>query len=394
MRRSPLTVLLLTGCAYEAPLNPYAPEALNAITGEVIAGDVAATQPTLLFLADAANPMPPLGTGRPATFATVPGFAFSDPDAGLRSAQYAIPGVPDGTWILTGLMDMDRDFHPAVPTLAGATCGDRAGAHLTSLSGGAPAPLTVEGGEHLGDITVLLGAPLPFERPAFTVAVGAVSLSNPATWGAGLAAVPIAASYGEELSLTLTGPMDLADPAPCDTAFWRHFRDADADGVIDLHPDYPPEFGVLDVWPRVYLSWLGEPVDADSDGSPDRFDRGEEDGAWATAALPYAPCAPGTPACRPADAAIIGQPFPAVTLPAVFPGSAVRTAPDGVETVVTTPSDLPRGAWSVTVVLETGQTWTVPNELDERTPFAQAIPSPGVTSPSDPGQGTWVLITD
>ncbi|MFT4976069.1 MAG: hypothetical protein ACI8S6_001964 [Myxococcota bacterium] len=36
--------------------------------------------------------------------------------------------------------------------------------------------------------------------------------------------------------------------------------------------------------------------------------------------------------------------------------------PDGTVELVTTP-DIPQGAWSVTVVAETGQTWTLPNAL-------------------------------
>jgi hypothetical protein len=33
-----------------------------------------------------------------------------------------------------------------------------------------------------------------------------------------------------------------------------------------------------------------------------------------------------------------------------------------VETVLD-PDQIPRGAWSITAIAETGQTWTVPNEL-------------------------------
>lgn len=387
-----LAALALAGCDYEAPINDLAPEALNAITGEVIAPDVSFPQPTVLFLADAANPMPPSGTGSPISFGTIPGNAFTSAPGGLRAASFALPNVPDGTFLLTAFMDMDRNFHPAVGTLAGATCGDLVGAHLAGLSGSTPAPLTVAGGELVSDIAVVLGVTLPFERPAFTVTAGSVALSNPATWGLRLDVVGIDASYGPEISLTLDGPGDATNPADfaaCKTLFWRHFRDLDADGAIDPHPDYPPELGLLDAWPRIYLEWLGAPVDADDDGTIDAFDRGDVDGRVISEALPYTPCGPAP--CAPPEAVVVGQPFPASDLTAIFTGQALAIAADGTRSPTASP---PTGAWKVTVILETGQTWSVPNELGPVAALRAVVPPPGVTSDADLSQGTWLSVAE
>ena len=51
--------------------------------------------------------------------------------------------------------------------------------------------------------------------------------------------------------------------------------DADNDGIVDPHPDHDPALGVKDIWPRVYLQYLGVPerdgagnIALDEDGNP------------------------------------------------------------------------------------------------------------------------------
>ena len=64
--------------------------------------------------------------------------------------------------------------------------------------------------------------------------------------------------------------------------------------------------------------------------------------------------------------------------------AALHTLPDGTTETVSAPN-LPRGAWSVTVVSPTGQTWTLPNE----------IPGFGVTDASfDPLSQAGVLMIE
>jgi hypothetical protein len=391
-----LLPLFLLGCAYDAPDNPHVDPFPNVISGTVLAGELDEVEHVVLLLADATNPMPPNGTGSPATFSTVPGDWFSDVEAGVRAASYAVTGVPDGTWILTAVMDRDLDFHPAVPTLAGATCGDLAGGHLQSLTSTTFAPITAEGGVEIADITVVLGLQVPTERPAFAVSevAGTVDPASPLTGIFRLESRGIEASYGPDLSLQLTGPFDPTAPNPCDTAFWVHLRDVDGNGQIDPHPDYPPELGVPDVWPRVYLEWLGEPIDTDGDDVADDFDRGDlpVGTRFVTEGVPYAPQLAAIDPTRPETIPPIGTSFPATTLDVLFPSVGQRLDPDGTATTLVDPAALPAGAWSVTVVAQTGQTWEVPNELDTTLKLSEAVPSPGVTSAADFSQGRWVEV--
>jgi hypothetical protein len=56
-----------------------------------------------------------------------------------------------------------------------------------------------------------------------------------------------------------------------------------------------------------------------------------------------------------------GVPTPVQELELLFLGAVGLYLPDGTVETVYAP-DVPTGAWEVTVVLETGQTWTLPNE--------------------------------
>jgi hypothetical protein len=386
-------LLALTSCAYDAADNPFADPFPNVISGTVVAGDLTTVEHVVLLLSAADNPMPPNGKGSPVTFSTVPAGRFSSVDAGVRSAPFAVSGVPDGSWLLTALMDRDNNFHPAVPTLAGSTCGDLAGGHLASLSATTFAPIDVQGGEELSDISVVLGLEVPTERPAFTVLeeAGTIDPASPLTSFFRLDSVGIEASYGPELSLSLTGPFDAAAPNPCDTAFWVHLRDADEDGLIDPHPDYPPELGVPDVWPRLYLEWLGTPADQDGNGTIESFIRNDDPNRYVTEAVPFAPQLAAIDPTVPESIPPIGTPFPVTGLDALFPSAIQQIAPDGTTITLVTPADFPAGAWSVTAIGETGQTWSVPNELDTTLQLI-SLPPPGVTSAADLSQGAWLQL--
>lgn len=385
------SLALLASCGYQAPLNPNAPEFSNVITGSVVASDIEQTQPVIVYLAAADNPMPPLGRGRPLNFTTVPGRTFTENTQGVREADYTITGVPDGSYYLTAMMDLDRNFHYAAGTLAGATCGDVTGAYLDSLVNRLPTPLTVSGGELYEGTTVVLGSVSTSERPAFTVREGADTVQaggTPFSRVFSLDNVPIEAQYGEDISLSFSGPWNSADPKNCDTSMIFHVRDLDGDQQADPHPDYPPEFGLFDVWPRVYLQWLGEPIDTDGDNINDSFDRGDvEPGVeWVSEAVWLDSVFQG-----PAFTDNIGVPFRAPSGDFAFADIAQRVNLDGTADTIDDPTLIPGGAWAITVILDSGQTWTVPNELDTKLKSV-VIPPPGVTSERDASQGTWLNI--
>ena len=51
----------------------------------------------------------------------------------MESVRWDAP-VRRTTEQLRALMDLDNDFHPAVPVMGGSTCGDIVGGHLASLT--------------------------------------------------------------------------------------------------------------------------------------------------------------------------------------------------------------------------------------------------------------------
>ena len=140
------SLLLLAACGYEAPLlEDPSPE--NVIAGEVVVSGVETASDVMLLLFDAADPGPPAGTGSPLTFTTVPAEAFTGAGVGLQGAPYSFTGLPDGRYLVQGLMDVDGDFNPFEGTTAGSTCGDVVGGHLVSTADLSLAPVTVEDGQ-------------------------------------------------------------------------------------------------------------------------------------------------------------------------------------------------------------------------------------------------------
>ena len=88
--------LLLVACAYEVPLDPDAPVVTNVLEGTVVVNGADQVADTVILLYTADNPPPPVGTGRPVSFATVPASAYTTGAGGVPSAPWALTEVPDG----------------------------------------------------------------------------------------------------------------------------------------------------------------------------------------------------------------------------------------------------------------------------------------------------------
>lgn len=358
------TLSVLVGCP-QPPADPAAVDDGATLSGAVIAQGATGDGAVMVFLSDAANPMPPLGTGAPLDVAVVPALSGATP-----TGHYAFTGLAPGDYIVTALYDADHNFHPLTDALAGASCGDLVGGHLADTTTGAPAVVSVGSGELREDVTVLIGRSIPFSRPSFAfggLAAGVV----PGTTDLSVVAAPVSAAWETGLALEI-GPWDPANPADtCAAAFRVIVRDLDGDGVPDAHPDHPGR-GFLDVWPRAYLRYLGPPADTDGDGTPDGFTPTSE--TWVSEAFPHALALAATPPEQ--IVARLNLPVPETSLGLLWPDAAIRTTEAGDE-IVTDRSLIPAGAWALTLVSVTGQTWTVPNVLgggDARSP-ATAIAS-------------------
>jgi hypothetical protein len=356
-----IPLLLLGSCAFEAPLAEDPRVGPAVISGSVVVSGPAAPATTAVLVYRADNPPPPAGTGRPIAFATVPADAFSQ-RAGLFEAFYevSVPGVPSASVLVTALVDVDEDFFPLPPfsdVTAGATCGDYLGAHVADLTTGAFAPVEIAANERADGVAVIVARAAPFERPAFVFQGGSPILSREVAAEGGLqtfriASTGVAAVAGGEPPLPL---LDLAAPFdgsdPCGTSFWVTAYDRDGDGQPDPHPDFPPETGLIDAWPRAILQYLGE-VDEQGRVTP-TLEPGE---SWAMRAALF-------PDVVWFGAVPLNQPTPLTQAELIFVPAAQHTLADGTSEVVTDPTALPAGAWSLTLINIAGQTWTLPNAL-------------------------------
>lgn len=382
MRRAILNpMLLLASCAWEAPVVEDTAAVGNVLTGTVVVNASEVTGPVLVLLYAADDPPPPEGTGRPVALASISKDAFSG-GAGVQSAPFALTEVPDGTWLVTALLDVDQDFHPLVTATAGATCGDMLGAYLSDIETGELGVVEVAGGGLVEGLTVAVASTMPLERPAF------VFEENSVDWATGdytvtLRSTDVAAvsttAQGESWSvLTLTGPLDLAavaeDPTtynPCDVHFPVYMPDDDGAGDGNPHPNSSyAELGLVEIWPRFYLTYAG-----------DDLEEGESYVSEAVWSLPLD--ADLFVTYLMSGALAFNTVNPLTELELYLPPAALHVLPDGTEETVSG-ADVPAGAWSLSVVSFTGQTWTLPNDL-------AGLGSASATwTPSE--QGLYVLV--
>ena len=347
------TLTLLGACDYEAPLSDD-PESSNVISGTVVLDGVdAANTMVLLFPGD--NPPPPFGTGVPITIDGVSVTDYSSTD-GLVSAPFSTTGLPDGTYFVTALVDADGDFHPLIDAFQGATCGDWLGAHYADLASATYATVTVAGGELADDVTVVVDREVTWERPAFEFASAttmsrSAAVEDPATLQTyQLDATSIHAAYQDQNGGThtydLDGPYD-GGTEYCQTAFWVLINDLNGDGAPDDHPDFPAGSGLYDIWPRIYLSYLGVPNEVGG------FDNPYPGETWNALGAHYPLALLGV--------APLNTPTPFETLTLLWLPAAQVTYSDGTAETISDPTAVPAGAWSVTLVQRNGLTWTVPN---------------------------------
>jgi len=408
-----LLPLALMACDYTPPLRPgKAEEVLNIIHGSVVLSGPEDPSTVLIVVFNADNPGPPDGTGLPPTFATVHADDFNQVEGGW-AASYTVSGVDDGTWIVTGLMDVDGDFSPFPSGLAGATCGDWGGQHFSDFASSTPGRVTVKGGEYIDNVTVIIDTVFDTERPAYKVRngfppmdleLGTIETNVQEYY---LDGVGVHTNYEGQVRdpegkypLDLDGPCvridddanlnNFCDPASvgCETAFWILAVDADGDGLLDSHPDHDPALGVKDIWPRVYLTYLGTPeLDGsgapvlDKDGNPSIEPPDLPEGEfWGSENFVF-----GLEARLNAVPVDLNVPTPASSLKVAWAPAIAHFYPEWNDLCVGEPpndpnvpcqaatidirnpevdaSAIPKGLWEINVISFTGQTWTVPNEI-------------------------------
>ncbi|MED5373265.1 MAG: hypothetical protein VX899_19760 [Myxococcota bacterium] len=358
-------MLLLTLACYTPPValdtGSY-PEQV-VLSGDVVLAQGGPDQPGNghVLLYDATDPPPPNGTGSPVNFATfgASSWTWAGPDTGhgAASAEWAMTAISEGSYLLTALIDNDGDFKPFPANsdvTGGATCGDQVGAYVASAASSTPSVLTLTPPERVDGLTLLVGAPLETERPAFTTdGVSPVfdpTISpDPSDLEGSLQTLTLRSTGIDHDLLQLNSPQ----AAWCPTTFTLGLKDLDGDGAADPYPDAQlAALGALDMWPLVLLVQI-----SDASGEPVE-----------TPALTQMLVSPfGV-----ADETPVNTPFASDTLSLMFLPQAQRTLADGTVEVLAGDA-FPRGSYQLVVINQSGQLWAMPNSL------AAEIPSQGTT---------------
>ncbi len=288
---------------------PGAPLPTGAISGTLrVSQEQVGPAYVIAFRAEA--PPPPQGSGRPVALGSVAATSFGASTGGIRSADFTISGLADGTYILGALMDLDGNFSPLVDLVAQPSAQD--------LLGGAASPVTVSNGGTTANVAVVLGGAVGFDRPAFEFEELTIPRTGfPRSFEIIAHAIPLLGHTSETVAV----------PVRLGTA------DADGDNFTDLLP-------------RVVLTRMSD------EGDP-RIAPDHPSGVLIPGIVdpvPFVgPLANGAPAVPSQRYSVI---LPPVALQPDGQGGFTRLSPP------------PAGRYRVNVLSATGQTWSVPSNLD------------------------------
>lgn len=377
-------LLVLLGCE-PPPVFAGADRRQNAhparVEGEVVVSS-AARGNVVVLLFDAARPPPPTGTGRPLTFALVPRQALfgevRDFDTGPFTAPFAFSLVNPGQYQIRAFVDGNDDFIPWYGVTNEVNTGDVGGAALDSISR-APLTIDVTAGEDgtarpATGIAVTVGdtARVTVDRPAFEVAMP----------GSPTAITTDATLAGAPLLLDLRArPVNEGVVKQQQPVFLARFIDDNLDGV----PDDANGDGVPELWPRVVVRKLAnEAAGVNPLADENDLDR---NGVIDETGIDYDHLNPMTGATIPADGVpdlvvlaaginvtevapmlvdAMGRAKPTPTPLTRLPIVIRPTALDATDSRRPAPiKGVPEGRYAITVIQQTGQTWRVPNELQD-----------------------------
>lgn len=267
---------------------------------------------TYVIAFSAAALPPPAGTGRPVALASVPAAAFVAREGSAIEAPFAISGLPDGQYVLRGFADVDGTFSPLADLIAQPSAADWGG-------GSTPALITVARGTAAPGVVVDLSTPVTFDRPVFDFDVATFPQAS----------LPRAFSIRSH-PLPFYGATEASGRLPVALA------GADVDG--DNYPD---------LLPRVLLTRIADGI-ADPRAAPD--DPAGIVIPGIVDPLPFlGPLSGGTPLLAVSELRVI------------LPPAAVRLGAAGARELISPP---PAGRYRVNVLSATGQTWSVPSNLD------------------------------
>jgi hypothetical protein len=388
LRSSLLAALALAASACEPPpVFAGADRRQNArparVEGQLVVSSTARGN-VVVLLYDAARPPPPTGTGRPLSFALVPRErvfgAVRDFDPGPFTAPFAFSLVNPGQYQLRAFIDGNDDFVPWYGVTNEVNAGDVGGAAIDAITrlpltfevaqgpDGAPVPATDV------PVTISDSARVTVDRPVFEVTMP--GSTAPLTTEVTLAAAPLALEL--RTRAVNEGVVQQVNPV-----FLARLVDDNADGM----PDDANGDGVPDMWPRVVVRKLAnEAAGVNPLADENDLDRNglvDETGVDYDHVNPMNPTGPPLPADGAPDVVVLAAgfnvmelapqlldamgrvkptPTPLTRLPLVIrPLALDATDPRRPQPI----RGVPEGRYAITVLQQTGQTWRVPNELQD-----------------------------
>lgn len=381
MRTVLLAVLVMLGCE-APPVSPGADRRQNSrparIEGHVVISTTVRGN-VVVLLHDAARPPPPTGTGRPVTFALVPRetlFSNAAPtDTGPFTAPFAFSLIAPGRYQVRAFLDANDDFVPWYGVTNEVNTGDLGGAAVDAARNTRTFEIAVDANDRPGevsDVSVTLSDTMrvTVDRPVFEVTLQGSSTP-----------LPEATLAGAPLSLELRAkPVNEGVVKQAQPVFLARFVDDNGDGM----PDDANADGVPDVWPRVVVRKLTGDANANQLADENDLDR---NGLIDESGLDYEHLNPGTNAVIAAD----GTPDLVVLAAGLNVAEMAPQLVDAMGRVKPTPTPLtrlpliirplaldatdprrpapikgvPDGRYAITLIQQTGQTWRVPNELQD-----------------------------
>lgn len=329
-------LLLLCAACEPPPVHPTSDYRQNLRTSR-IEGEVVATTRArgnaVLFLYHEARPPPPAGSGRPISFAVVPGerlFAgAAEGGGGPFASPFTFSLVPPGRYLIRAFLDPGEDFLPWYGVTAEPNAGDVGGAAVDALT------------RKSRVLEIAEGALLPVQGVA-------VSISEPATFGFDR---PVFSVSPPSLSFTPSGGAKLLELSTLaidqevvhqrSPVFLARYADEDGDG----RPEDRDGDGSPDLWPKVVVRKLAGPTRPL-----------QEENVVLAAGLDPTEILPlltegGQPKMTP---------VPLTRLKVMVKPLALDVSNPSAPSPL---SQVPSGLYGVVLVQFTGQTWRVPNEL-------------------------------
>jgi hypothetical protein len=268
----------------------------------------------ILSLFRVEDPPPPEGTGESVSFVVVPeARVFGEGDGvDVRGAPFVFASVPTGRYTIRGFVDVDGDFNPVFDLTGQPTAFD-VGGGVVDPDTGAFTEVEVTAGRVTRNVVASLGRVVPVERPAFVPT--ATSADVPGRLELAFVALDRGPVQVEAACGGFAVELASEDGVP---------RDRDGDGLVD-------------VFPRVL------------------FTRDEMDGSTTVV--------PGVVDPLPfLDRLVEGSGVRTDILPVVLPPAAFVRPENGGD--LRPLERVPAGPYQVSVLSGTGQTWSVPNEID------------------------------